>query len=260
MPFCDVFGVKIAATTLKTAVNTICRHLPEWSGQYITFVNVHAIAMAQENEDYLNVQREAVVSFADGYPVAKYQRKKGYKSAKRVAGPDFMTEIFKLSSQRHYRHFFYGSSPETLLKLKKHLEKSYPGIEIAGMISPPYEKKLREDYGADIERINQANADFVWIGLGAPKQECWMYQHRGKINGLMLGVGAGFEFHAGVVKRAPVWMQRCGLEWLYRLYQEPERLAARYWKTNLKFLSLIFKELLKRKKDEIGKGQMCADE
>lgn len=243
MPFCNVFGVRVAATTLKTAVNTICRRLPDWRGEYITFVNVHAISMAQEEKSYLDAQQDAVISFPDGYPIALYERRNGYPKAQRIAGPDFMEAIFQKSVETKYRHYFYGGSRETLQALQDNLEKKYPGIVIAGTYAPPRIKHFsKERIAQDIERMNAVAPDFVWIGLGAPKQEYWMREAVGKVNGLMLGVGAGFDFHAGTVKRAPEWMQRIGMEWFYRMMREPDRLFPRYLKTNIRFLKMCIKE------------------
>lgn len=245
---CLIFGVRTAASDIEEAPAWVCEHLERLKGQYITFANVHSIVMAHDSAAYRLVQNEAAAVFADGQPVAGYQRKKGYIRAKRVAGPDFMTKIFRISVKKGYRHYFYGASKETLQKLTENLRKNYPGIQIAGTYSPPYEERLRGNYEKDIARINAAGADFVWVGLGAPKQEYWMNIQKGKINGLMLGVGAGFDFHAGVVRRAPLWMQKCGLEWFYRLLQEPKRLGKRYMMTNWKFVRYAAAEQLKRKK------------
>lgn len=242
MDFCQIFGVKVAVADMPTAVSWVCGHMEQLKGQYITFVNTYSLVMAHDSEKYLNVQSAAAATFADGQPVAGYQRKSGYLQARRIAGPDFMSEIFRISSEKGYRHYFYGSSGNTLTKLRNNLEKKYPGIQIVGSYAPPYEKQLRKDYEEDIHRINDVDADFIWIGLGAPKQEYWMYLQKGKVNGLMLGVGAGFDFHAGVVKRAPLWMQKCGLEWFYRFLQEPGRLGKRYLVNNLKFIKLCFYE------------------
>lgn len=249
MDFCRIFGVKVAVADMTGAASWVCGHMEQLRGQYITFANVHSLVMAHDSEKYLKVQGAAAAVFADGQPVAAYQRKSGYPQAKRVAGPDFMSEIFRISSEKGYRHYFYGSSENTLAKLRDNLERKYPGIQIAGSYAPPYEKQLRKDYEEDIHRMNEADADFVWIGLGAPKQEYWMYLQKGKVNGLMLGVGAGFDFHAGVVKRAPLWMQKCGLEWFYRFLQEPGRLGKRYLVTNVKFFRYIYEEKLKREKN-----------
>lgn len=245
---CLIFGVRTAASDIEEAAAWVCERIERLKGQYITFANVHSIVTAHDSAAYRLAQNEAAAVFADGQPVAVYQRKKGYIRAKRVAGPDFMTEIFQISVKKGYRHYFYGGSKETLQKLTENLQKNYPDIQIAGAYSPPYEEKLRENYEDDIAKINAAGADFIWIGLGAPKQEYWMNAQKGKVNGLMLGVGAGFDFHAGVVRRAPLWMQKCGLEWFYRLLQEPKRLGKRYMTTNRKFIRYAAAEQMKRKK------------
>ena len=147
-----------------------------------------------------------------------------------------MGEILKISAQRGYRHYFYGSTEETLEKLYKALQRDYPGIQIAGMYSPPFRPLTEEENCLVVERINETQPDFVWIGLGAPKQERWMAEHQGKIKGFMVGVGAGFDYFAGNISRAPEWMQKTNLEWAYRLWQDPKRLFGRYWHTNTKFI------------------------
>ena len=151
-----------------------------------------------------------------------------------------MREIFEVSEACGYRHYFYGSTPETLKLLKEKVEEKYH-LAIVGLESPPFRKLTEEEDRKVVERINAARADFVWVGLGAPKQEKWMYEHKGRINGLMIGVGAGFDYFAGNIKRAPMWMQKCSLEWLYRLMQDPKRLFKRYLVTNTKFLWLTAK-------------------
>lgn len=254
MAFEHVFGLKIAATTLHSAVNTVCKYLPKWQGEYITFVNVHTLVLAEENQTYFAAQQGAVVRFADGYPVAKYLQKHGHRAAERVAGPDFMDAIFQKSVEKGYTHYFYGSSPDSLCALKKQLQKRYPGIEIVGLYAPPVRTEwTKEQMEQDIERMNAAHPDFIWIGLGAPKQELWMHAAQGKVTGLMLGVGAGLDFHAERMKRAPLWMQSIGLEWFYRLLQEPGRLGPRYLQTNFKFIQLCLQEKYgwkKRKRNE----------
>ena len=154
----------------------------------------------------------------------------------RTTGPSLMGEIFEISAKKEYRHYFYGSKEETLELLYQKLTSNYPGIQIAGMYSPPFRPMTEEEDKAIIERINETKPDFVWVGLGAPKQEKWMATHQGKIDGLMLGVGAGFDYYAENIKRAPMWMQKHNLEWVYRLAQDPKRLFKRYWSTNTKFI------------------------
>ena len=122
--------------------------------------------------------------------------------------------------------------------MEQKLKEQYQ-LQIAGMYAPPFGKMTEEEDREIIDRINEAKADFVWVALGAPKQEQWMYAHQGKVQGLMVGIGAGVDYLAGNIKRAPMWMQKCSLEWLYRFFQEPKRLFRRYLVTNTKFLWLI---------------------
>jgi exopolysaccharide biosynthesis WecB/TagA/CpsF family protein len=174
----------------------------------------------------------------DGSPIAKEIRRNGFQNAERVAGPDFMEEMFRITDGTEVRHYFYGASEETIAGLRENLEHKYPGLKIAGMVSPPFRELSEEEDRQAINKINESNADLIWIGLGAPKQEKWMYRHREEIDGLMLGVGAGFDFHAGTIKRAPVAIQNMGMEWLYRLFQDPKRLFKRYLVTNTRFIWL----------------------
>lgn len=180
------------------------------------------------------------MAIPDGGPLSSVGRKRGYQEMERTTGPSLMGEIFQISAEKGYRHYFYGSTEETLELLEKKLNENYPGIQIAGMYSPPFRVLTEKEDRQIVENINSANADFVWIGLGAPKQERWMAAHQGKINGLMIGVGAGFDYYAGNIKRAPMWMQKCNLEWLYRLMQDPKRLFKRYFYTNAKFIWNVY--------------------
>ena len=166
----------------------------------------------------------------------------GHKDAGRVTGPDLMRVLFEEASQNGLRMYFYGSTDEILKELRQKLDEQYKGINIAGMYSPPFRKLTQEEDTDTINMINDTKPDIIWIGLGAPKQEIWMNEHKGKLNGVMIGVGAGFDYFAGRIKRAPQWMQKAGLEWLYRLMQEPKRLFKRYFVTNSKFIYLLFKE------------------
>ena len=240
----EIFGVKYAIARTEEAACHVLGHLKELSGKYICFSNVHTAVMARENEDYKNVLNESAYTFADGAPIAKLQRKEGYIGADRVAGPDFMEHMFRDTADGQASHYFYGSSQKTLDALKEKLLNKYPGIDIRGMYSPPFRALSPEEDAADVERINAAEADIVWIGLGAPKQEKWMLAHKDKVKGVMMGVGAGFDFHAGTIKRAPEWLQKIGFEWLYRLFQDPKRLFSRYFVTNTKFFCYLLRDLI----------------
>ena len=235
---CPVLGVNFTTAGKEEAVQYIIDHVKELKGKYICFSNVHTTVTAYDDSKYKDVLNQAVFVMPDGKPIAKEILRNGYWEAERVAGPDFMDEMFRVSSEAGIRHYFYGSSEKTIAKLKENLEKNYPGIQIAGMVSPPFRALTKEEDEEAVNAINQSGADLVWIGLGAPKQENWMYEHKDRINGLMLGVGAGFDFHAGTIKRAPVLIQKIGLEWLYRLLQNPKRLFKRYFVTNTRFIWL----------------------
>ena len=237
---CRILGVNIAVTNMAQTVQYIENNLEELGGKYICVSNVHTTVMAHDNPAYRNVQNSAAIALPDGKPLSVVSRKRGYTEAERVTGPDLMGELF--ARENGLKHFFYGDKEETLQILQQKLKEKYPDIQIAGMISPPFRSLSQEEERAYIQQINDSGADIIWIGLGAPKQENWMYEHQGMLHGVMIGVGAGFSYHAGLIKRAPEWMQKMSLEWLYRLMQDPVRLFKRYFTTNLKFLLLEAKD------------------
>ena len=234
----DILGVNIAVTNMDSTIANIVDNLEKWRGEYVCVSNVHTTVMAYEDENYRSIQNGAVMALPDGGPLSSYSRASGQSDARRVTGPDLMKELLKRSGEYGWSHFFYGSSEKTLEMLKEKIEKEYPGAKIAGMISPPFRQITPEENETYVKQINESKPDFVWVGLGAPKQEIWMSEHKGKINALMFGVGAAFDYESGNLKRAPKWMQKCNLEWLYRLIQEPRRLFKRYLITNLKFIWL----------------------
>ena len=237
VPTCPILGVRIAAIDMKTAIAYIQEHLRELSGNYICISNVHTTVTSYEDAEYRKIQNGGALALPDGKPLSVLCRKRGFAGADRVTGPDLMREIFDRSEKCGYRHYFYGSTPETLKVLEQKLKEQWR-LNIVGLESPPFRALTPEEDAQAVERINASGADFVWIGLGAPKQERWMAAHQGRVQGLMIGVGAGFDYFAGNIKRAPMWMQKLSLEWLYRLLQDPKRLFRRYLVTNTKFLWL----------------------
>lgn len=236
IPICNIMGVDIAAIDMEWLVNYLNRNVKNLSGDYICVSNVHTTVTAYEDREYCKVQNGGILAIPDGGPLSSVGQKRGFKNMKRTTGPSLMEEIFKISSSKGYRHYFYGSTDETLEKLYSVLTESYPGIQIAGMYSPPFRPMTEDEDEAIVDRINETKPDFVWVGLGAPKQEKWMAAHQGRVEGLMIGVGAGFDYHAGNIERAPEWMQKSNLEWVYRLIQDPKRLFRRYWHTNTRFI------------------------
>lgn len=241
MNFCNILGLNVAVTNMNETVNYIEKNINKIKGKYICISNVHTTIMAYENKKYRDIQNNAELILPDGNPLASFSRKMGFKEAERVTGPDLMHEIFKLSEQKGYKHYFYGSTEDTLNKLSIKLKNKYPQLNIIGMYSPPFTKSVSLENKEKIEEIKRLQADFIWVGLGAPKQEIWMSLHENKLNALMIGVGAGFDYFSDKIKRAPKWMQKLSLEWLYRLIQDPKRLFKRYLITNTKYLYLINK-------------------
>ena len=236
LTYCPILKTNINVTNMQEAVNYIDEHIKELKGKYICISNVHTTVMSYRDEKYRKVQNGAALALPDGKPLSIVSKLRGFRDAGRVPGPDLMPEILKLSEERGYSHFFYGSREETLAKLEVKLLEQYPKLKIAGMYSPPFRKLTEEEDKQVINMINKTSADFIWVGLGAPKQENWMADHAGKLCGVMLGVGAAFDFHAGTIKRAPLWMQEMCLEWLFRISQDPKRLLKRYLDTNISFV------------------------
>jgi N-acetylglucosaminyldiphosphoundecaprenol N-acetyl-beta-D-mannosaminyltransferase len=239
IPTCNILGVNIAAIDMNWVVKYFRNYIKKLSGDYVCLTNVHTTVTSYEDPEYLAIQNGGIMALPDGGPLSTVGRKRGYNNMARVTGPSLMDEIFKISVENGYRHYFYGSTKKTLEKLYDKLQENYPGIQIAGLYSPLFSQIISEEDEVVINKINDTNSDFVWIGLGAPKQEKWMAIHQGKIKGLMLGVGAAFDYFAENIKRAPNWMQQNNMEWFYRLLQEPRRLFGRYLKSNTKFLWLV---------------------
>lgn len=244
IPVCNIMGVNVAAIDMAWLLDFTKKNIEALSGDYLCVSNVHTTVTAYEDDEYQKVQNSGIMAIPDGGPLSSVGRKRGFKNMSRTTGPSYMEEIFKISVENGYSHFFYGSTEETLQKMRERLNAIYSGIKIAGVYSPPFRPVTREEDERIIKKINDSHPDFLWIGLGAPKQEIWMADHQGKVKGFMVGVGAGFDYFAGNLERAPKWMQDSNLEWFYRLLQDPKRLFNRYWNTNWKF---IWNAYLKRK-------------
>lgn len=242
IPTCNIMGVNIAAINMDWLLKYLVENLKDLKGDYICVSNVHTTVTAYEDSAYCEVQNGGIIAIPDGGPLSSVGRKRGFKNMRRTTGPSLMSELFEISVEKGYRHYFYGSTEEILDTLYQKLTKNYPGIQIAGMYSPPFRTLTSKEDQVVIKRINETKPDFVWVGLGAPKQENWMAEHQGKIDGLLIGVGAGFAYYAEKLQRAPEWMQKNNLEWLYRLFQEPKRLFSRYFHTNIKFIwNVVFR-------------------
>ena len=242
LTYCKILGTNINVINMEDTISYITENLEKLKGDYICVSNVHTTVMAYRDKAYRRVQNGGALALPDGQPLSIVSRKRGFSEARRVPGPDLMPAILNLSQKTGYRHYFYGSTEATLEALRAALLRRYPKLQIAGMYSPPFRELTAQEDEEIINRINGSGADFVWVALGAPKQEWWMYEHRHKIKALMLGVGAAFDFTAGTTKRAPMWMQRLCLEWVFRILRDPKRMLPRYLNTNFAFVYYVYRE------------------
>ncbi|NYG31351.1 WecB/TagA/CpsF family glycosyltransferase [Sphaerotilus montanus] len=242
----SVIGAPIDAISWDETCAVITGWVDRRESRYVCICNVHSVITAQQDPDFHDVIQQADMATPDGAPVAWMMRRLGYRDQMRINGPDLMFRYCAQAARRDERVFLYGNTPETLETLQKRLHKAFPTLQIAGCYSPPFRALTPEEDAEIVQRINASGAGTVWVSLGCPKQERWMAAHRGRINAVMVGVGAAFDYHAGTLQRAPVWMQRHGLEWLHRFWSEPRRLGRRYLVTNTRFMLQVVKQLLSR--------------
>ncbi|RZI86209.1 MAG: glycosyltransferase [Rubrivivax sp.] len=236
-----VLDTFIDALTWAEAINRIADWGAEHQSRYVTLCNVHSVVTASQDPKFATVINEADLASPDGAPIAWMMRKEGFDQQERINGPDLMWRYLAEAERRGQSVFFYGSSDNTLAKLRGRMMAYFPKLKIAGMVSPPFRTLTAEEDASYVKQINASGAAVVFVGLGCPKQEFWMAEHRGAIKAVMLGVGAAFDYHAGTLRRAPMWMQQRGLEWFYRLVCEPRRLARRYLETNSLFVAKLAK-------------------
>lgn len=236
-----IIGVPISAVNMNICIQEIFSNWDEAKGNYICVSNVHTTVMAHDDERYMAVQSGSFLSLPDGKPLSVVGRKQ-YPQMDRVTGPDFMRRIFEESQTRKLRHYFYGNTAENLEKLIETIKIEYPHLEIAGYEPSVFREMSAEEEAELVERINASHADFVWVGLGAPRQEVFCARMKGRTSGVMVGVGGAFNVLAHIIPEAPLWMQNLSLEWLYRLIHEPKRLYKRYLTTNSRFIYLLLTE------------------
>ncbi len=240
----DVIGTQIFSAPLDEVVDELERVIDYGDREYVCFANAHLTSTARVDPSTARALGGAGMVLADGAPVAWAIKLLTGEAGHRVAGADVFHELCRRSPGAGHRHFFLGSTPEVLRGMIDTVEKRYPGIEVCGAYSPPFGPALFDELPTVTRRIDETGADVVWVGLGAPRQEQWMEAARPLLKApLLLGVGAVFEFAAGTKRRAPEWMQRVGLEWAYRLMQEPRRLFKRYLVTNTQFSLALLRQL-----------------
>jgi len=245
----NVLGVGLSVLNLQTAVAEIADAVRERRKGYICVTGVHGVMEAQSDETFRRILNGAFLCTPDGMPMVWMGKLRGHRAMGRVYGPDLMLDVCAWSETSGAKHFFYGGADGVADLLASKLKEKFPKMQVVGTYTPPF-RALNAQEEKDLqERIRSVKPDLFWVGLSTPKQEKFMVEYLPKLDAtLMLGVGAAFDFHSGRVKQAPFWMQRSGLEWFYRLCQEPRRLAKRYLKNNPVFAWKILAQLIGLKK------------
>ena len=239
-----VLGVPIDVLSPAAAVQGLLGWAQRRESRVVCICNAHSVVTAHRDAGFMQVLRAADMATPDGAPVAWMLRRQGAASQARVSGPDLMRDYCALAAQRGESIFLFGNTESALQQLQAQLRKTWPALRIAGAVSPPFRPLSNAEDEAIVQQINASGASTLWVSLGCPKQELWMAAHRGRVQAVMVGVGAAFDFHAGTVKRAPPWMREHGLEWLHRLVSEPRRLWRRYLVTNTLFVLAAARQLL----------------
>lgn len=225
----NILGVAIDQIDYDGALKYLDKFISEGGCHYICVNSTQDIVISQNSEEFKSIVNKSDLATPDGWPVVWAMRILGYKQEGRVTGPDLMLAACEQSVAKGYSHYFYGGAEGVPELLKSKLQNRFPGLRVAGTYSPPFRPLTEAEDEAVINMINNSKADILWVGLSTPKQHFWIKQHLGKIKvPVFLSVGAAFDFHSGRIKRAPIWMQKYGLEWFHRILQEPKRLGKRY--------------------------------
>lgn len=238
----SLFSVNYSATDYEEASAILVAKAKQHASYTFSALAVHGLIEAYNNPEFLKTVNSIDMVVPDGQPV-RWALNSLYKLGlkDRVYGPELALHVLRKADLEKLKIYLYGSTQHTLEKLSQFINTNYPNLEVCGIHPDRFREASEDEDMADIEKVNSAGAHIVLVGRGCPRQERWVSTHKGKINAVMLAIGAAFDFHAGVLKQAPPWMQKNGLEWLFRLSQEPGRLWKRYLVTNSTFIYLFFK-------------------
>jgi N-acetylglucosaminyldiphosphoundecaprenol N-acetyl-beta-D-mannosaminyltransferase len=241
---CLVAGVPMRVTDYEQATRQVVVWARDEQSRSVYAVSAHGVVEANDHTDFMDILRRADLNVPDGMPLVWMMRLKGYRRQQRVYGPTLMLRVLAAAAEEGIPVGFLGGQPEVLEALTTRMRDRFPDLRIVYAFSPPFRPLTTEEDEQVAVSIRLAGARLLFVGLGCPKQERWIHARRGRIPAVMLGVGAAFDFHAGVKRQAPGWMQRAGLEWLFRLFQEPRRLLKRYLYVNPRFILLALGDLL----------------
>jgi len=242
-PIVTILGVPVSQVTLAAAVRTIVLWTRRRQAEYVCIRDVHGLILATKDPELMRIHRSAGMVTPDGMPLVWLSRLRAAHKTSRVCGSDLMDALCQAGQRLGLRHYFYGGKPGVAESMIENLKTKYPQMCVAGYFCPPFHALTEADDQEVVDRINQARAQIVWVGLSTPKQDFWMRDHAGRIEGAtLIGVGAAFDFQSGAIARAPQWMQKSGLEWFYRLASEPRRLWRRYFVAVPLFLTGVARE------------------
>lgn len=237
VPRANVLGVGVSAIDMSEALGLFESWLGSGGKGYVCVTGVHGVMEAQKDPTFRRILNESLLTTPDGMPTVWVGRLQGFKKMGRVFGPDLMKEVCRMSTQNGYTHFFYGGRPGVAEQLKTAMTNRIPDLRVVGTYSPPFGPLSHQEEESLLELIARSKPDIFWVGLSTPKQERFMAEYNRRIQAkIMVGVGAAFDLHTGLIKDAPDWVKSSGLQWLHRLIQDPRRLWRRYFINNPKFL------------------------
>lgn len=244
-PRLQILGTEVTPTDIERACIQIGNWISEGRREYVCVTGAHGVIESRRDAGVHRAHARAGMVVPDGMPLVFMARHLGYPDTSRVYGPDLMRRLTELSAAKGYRQFYYGGPPGLADSLATALRDRHRGLQVAGTLSPPFHSQNEDEDAREIDIINSCRPDIVWVGLSTPKQELWMSAHRDRLQApVLIGIGAAFDFLAGTKTQAPVWMQRNGLEWSYRLMSEPRRLWKRYARVVPMFATLAVCQIL----------------
>lgn len=240
----EVIGMRVDAASYASAMHQIVQWAQMGDKRYVCAANVHMLMHAWDSADFRHIVNASDLVVPDGVPLVWVMRLKGMGAQQRVYGPTLMLHILTSAACNGIPVGFYGGRPEVLDTLIERMRIRFKNLNVVYSFAPPFRVLNSEEDALIIDQINRSGVRILFVGLGCPKQEIWMAGHQDRVKAVMLGVGAAFDFHAGIKPQAPAWMQKLGLEWLFRLFTEPRRLWKRYFYHNPRFVFLAVADLL----------------
>jgi N-acetylglucosaminyldiphosphoundecaprenol N-acetyl-beta-D-mannosaminyltransferase len=245
---CNILGMQVNTINMEQVQEIVTRWVEGDESRSIALANVHMVMESYDCPSFRNIINSSDLTIPDGKPLSFFMFVRQLRKQPQIRGPELALRLCSMAQDKFFKVGFYGSTPLTLEKLTNSMHRMFPSLDIAYIYSPPFRSLTSEEDDQVIKEINDSGTRILFVGLGCPKQERWMWEHIGKINSVMVGVGQAFDIHAGILAEAPAWLRSLGLEWFFRFLNEPKRLWKRYVKNNPRFLLLATLQLLRVKK------------